>query len=355
MNTNYDNEATQYQNSDNEATQYQNADNEATQLEETAVNEETTQEETAQEETVQEETSNDEAEVKGSKKEAWKHAAVGAASGLLIGSVATVLMGMKSPDAESTEEKQESNNNKEELSHPEWVDDQIQVATTVNDDMSFGEAFAAARTEVGPGGCFEWHGNVYSTYLAEEWSSMTADQRAEYGSHFSWNHIDHSQSNVAQHTNTADSHHTAQAETPAAGDDIEIVSVNHDHNSNDVAQHTEQPSSQAQAVEVTQVENPVEDTDIEILGVVHDDATGANIGGILVDNQEVVLIDVDGNLTFDYMASDVNQNGVYDQNELIDIQDQNLTVNDLGGFSNPAGDMMTSNDTTDYSSDVYEG
>lgn len=39
---------------------------------------------------------------------------------------------------------------------------------TVTDDMSFGEAFASAREEMGPGGVFVWHGQYYNTFYAEE-------------------------------------------------------------------------------------------------------------------------------------------------------------------------------------------
>ena len=345
MNINYDDEATQYQGTDNEATQYE--------------------ESSSVEQPNQDVTSDNEVEVTAAKKNGWKRAAIGAGSGLLIGGVATVLMGMKSADPEPTDGKQESNNHKDELSNPEWVDDQIQVATSVNDDMSFGEAFAAARAEVGPGGCFEWHGNVYGTYTADEWNHMTAEQRAEWSDHFSWNHIDHSSSNVAQHSTaaqhptTAHANHSAQAQPAASSDDdIEVVSVNHDNNQNHVAQntnHTVQAGNQAEVVEVSNVDGPTGEAEIEILGVVHDDETGANIGGMMVDNQEVILIDVDGDLAFDYMASDLNHNGEVDQNELVDIQDQNLTVNDLGGFTNPTGDMMASNDAPDYTTDIYEG
>lgn len=332
MNTNYDDEATQYQGADNEATQYE--------------------EPSTVEQTNQTTTSNDEVEVKAAKKNGWKRAAAGAASGLLIGSVTTVLLGMKSADSNNDNGKQENDNHKEELSNPEWVDDQIQVATSVNDDMSFGEAFAAARAEVGPGGCFEWHGNLYGTYTADEWNNMTAEQRAEYGDHFSWNHIDHTHSSVAQHSTTAHSTDTAQDNTATtADDDIEVVSVNHNNNANDIAQS----GNHAEVVDATPVEGPAGDAEIEILGVVHDDETGSNIGSMMVDNQEVILIDVDGDLAFDYMASDLNHNGEVDEGELADIQGQNLTVNDLGGFADPAGDMMASNDAPDYSSDIYEG
>jgi hypothetical protein len=42
------------------------------------------------------------------------------------------------------------------------------IATGVNDEMSFGEAFAAARAETGPGGVFTWHGQNYHTFVAGE-------------------------------------------------------------------------------------------------------------------------------------------------------------------------------------------
>lgn len=51
----------------------------------------------------------------------------------------------------------------------------------VSDNMSFGEAFAAARAEVGPGGVFYWHGGIYGTYYKEEWAAMSDGEKAEFG------------------------------------------------------------------------------------------------------------------------------------------------------------------------------
>lgn len=59
-------------------------------------------------------------------------------------------------------------------------DEELLVGET-SDNMSFGDAFAAAREDVGPGGIFFWHGGVYSTYYKEEWESMTDEEKAEYG------------------------------------------------------------------------------------------------------------------------------------------------------------------------------
>lgn len=50
----------------------------------------------------------------------------------------------------------------------------------VSDDMSFAEAFAVARAEVGAGGVFAWHGNVYNTFYKEEWEAMTDEQKEEF-------------------------------------------------------------------------------------------------------------------------------------------------------------------------------
>ena len=46
----------------------------------------------------------------------------------------------------------------------------------VNDDMTFAEAFAAARAGSGSEGVFEWHGNVYSTMTKEEWDAMNEEE-----------------------------------------------------------------------------------------------------------------------------------------------------------------------------------
>ncbi len=60
------------------------------------------------------------------------------------------------------------------------VHDTAPEAHGVSDDMSFQDAFAVARQEVGPGGVFEWHGKQYNTYYKEEWDHMTEEDRHEF-------------------------------------------------------------------------------------------------------------------------------------------------------------------------------
>ena len=61
-------------------------------------------------------------------------------------------------------------------------------------------------------------------------------------------------------------------------------------------------------------------------------------------------------ITIKYLA-DTNGDQQISQNELFDISGQNITVNDLGGISNPDGSMYASNDNEiDYTNDtaVYD-
>ncbi|MPR32316.1 hypothetical protein [Salmonirosea aquatica] len=56
----------------------------------------------------------------------------------------------------------------------------IAIAGQVREPMPFGEAYAAAREEVGPGGIFSWHGQVYNTYTVKEWQGLSLEQRREF-------------------------------------------------------------------------------------------------------------------------------------------------------------------------------
>ncbi len=61
--------------------------------------------------------------------------------------------------------------------------DEIGVAFSPDDSMSFAQAFSAARAEVGPHGVFAWHGGVFGTYYADEWNSLPEDYRTSFSNH----------------------------------------------------------------------------------------------------------------------------------------------------------------------------
>lgn len=75
----------------------------------------------------------------------------------------------------STTEHDEHTVRTEEYTAPD-----LNVATTVEETMTYEEAFAAARNEVGAGGMFEWHGHTYSTYYKSEWTAMTKTAQEQH-------------------------------------------------------------------------------------------------------------------------------------------------------------------------------
>lgn len=164
----------------------------------------------------------------------------------------------------------------------------VQVASSVNDSMSFNEAFAAARHEVGPDGVFEWRGQLYNTHLAGEENHTPANV-----------HIEHD---------------------PVAIVDPEPVPA---------------PISEPEP-------------EVEILGVVHDDETGANFGAIAVDGQEVIYVDVDGDYVADIIATDLNNDGSISEDEMADISGANIS---MSNFEVGGNDIIADNDTPDYIND----
>ena len=255
---------------------------------------------------------------KDKKKSRLVSTAASAGTGVLIGGIAGVAMSMKSPEAVGESEVEETPNHSEVLSNPELVDDQVMVATTVTDEMSFGEAFAEARAEVGPGGVFEWHGNLYGTYTADEWASMSADEKAEYNNHFAWNNIDSSNSDI--HGDYADVTITAE---PVAEEGVEAVLVDEPMN---------EGMLYAQEVE--------QEPEIEVLGIGQDAETGSIYAGIEMGGQEAILVDIEGDGVFDVIVSDFNGDGEISQNEIIDIQDGNITVDDVLSTMNDNDNLM---------------
>ncbi len=116
---------------------------------------------------------------KKQKEETWKYVTLGGVPGILLGA-GMLYTGQVSAQMLETDEVVEDQADVEEpIDASSLVPDSLNVAQ-VSDSMSFGEAFAAARAQVGPGGVFYWHGGVYGTYYAEEWDAMSADEKHEY-------------------------------------------------------------------------------------------------------------------------------------------------------------------------------
>lgn len=260
----------------------------------------------------------------------------GAAAGVALGAAATVLSSGTPVDGAEA-------NGGEEV--PTWSDGEVPVAHGVNDDMSFTEAFNTARTEVGPGGAFEWHGNIYHTYNKTEWDNMSAEDKAAFGQHFSWTGSATAQNDEVEVVNAHTAHHTTGHTTGHATAQTTGHTAGHATAQTETAQ-TEtvqaQPVAQGpqgdepnyitgnqgphpQPVASNEPHTVSEESDVQILGVSHDDETGYTFAQLSVDNHDAIMVDINGDHEFDVLAVDFNDNGKLDDNEYADISGGHIT------------------------------
>ena len=249
----------------------------------------------------------------------WKEVLLGGASGIVMGAAGTLFASSVPLDAAA-----ETTNTGSGESESEAADSNAQMATNVNDSMSFADAFAAARSEVGAGGVFEWHGNLYSTYTAEEWNNMDDAARNEFAESIQWDGPSH-----------------------------EYVASNHSHSShtNDGANSTATTGGNG----TTQNPEKEDETpDVEIIGVEHANIDGEHdsiIGTASVNGQSVYFIDVDGqDDEFEYMVSDANGNQRVDEGEIIDISQQHVSVSH---FEQMAQSNQSAHDNEDQPVQYY--
>ncbi len=183
----------------------------------------------------------------------------------------------------------------------------IQIASSVNDDMSFSEAFAAARAEVGAGGVFEWKGNLYNTYYKEEWDAMSAEEKNEF-------------SQSLQETDV-------QAGQEIVADEGEpVVAIVDDS-----------------------------DDEVRILGVIEENVEGQDmyIGAVEVEGENILYIDADHDGLFDVAVSDLDHNGSIDEFEILDVSEAGFSVDDMAAqMMDIDNDLLSSNDLPDYMNDA---
>ena len=235
-----------------------------------------------------------------SKRSSWKEVVISGVSGIALGAAGVLFSGFVKPEPVGPTP----------IPKPTPAS-AISVATGVNDDMSFNEAFAAARHEVGAHGAFMWHGQVYSTCYAEEWNALSPEEQSA----FSENAV----AAVTGQPAPVQNHVTTTPDKPE-------VTENVDHPTGD---------------------KPIE---VHVLGVEENVVTEGgdviNIGVAQIEGHDALFIDADNNGTFDYVAVDVNDDNNIDiENEVFGVNDPDMNVS---AFSNEA--PVQSNPSVD---DIY--
>ena len=236
----------------------------------------------------------------------WEMVMVGGIPSILLGAAGVMIaesFSVVSPKEDSSAQEQDGGETGAEVA---GIDKRIPVASTVTSDMSFKEAFETARAEVGAGGAFCWHGNVYSTYRADdpEWAEMTTEQRNEHCHEI-------------------------------------IVQV--------CVQPYAAPASTAPAVATADEDEG--DVDVHIVGVGSIEGGDGSIieaGYGTVDGHQAVFADTDGDGLVDTVLIDANDNGQLDPGEVISAEGANITIEDLAMEAAMNGGTM-------MSEQLYEG
>ncbi len=201
------------------------------------------------------------------------------------------------------QEKAEFASHVDNYSHPHYHD--------LSDHMSFGEAFAAARAEVGPGGVFSWNGGLYNTYTEAEWNAMSAEAKADFT-----HDVHHAVPTTTVYVVPTDD--SPVVEVPQADPDPDVVFVN------------------------DQLENNFSlGEDVHIVGFT--DTTGhleANYDFNNDGNADVAIVDVDDNLR------------ISDPDLIVDTQGNFATVNEV--VEDPANLYSTEMEDPGTNDDVYD-
>lgn len=222
---------------------------------------------------------------KGKKMEVkpWQKVVIGGTSGIIIGVGGAIAANVHTSVSADSDVTSVTDNGAEAGLR----------TVAVDDSMTFKEAFDAARAEVGPGGAFEWHGNVYGTYTADEWAGMSEEEQSSFvqqvNSETSAEEVANNHETEVVDVNAVDD--VADADD---ADDVQIVGAADDYSDDD---------------SVIAVSDSFEDHDVYLVDVDDEDVDDVAVG---VDDTEFVAeVDAydaqDSGLTADLGVADADQ------------------------------------------------
>ena len=239
-------------------------------------------------------------------KESWKPVTISGMTGILMGTGAMYAANaFASDDATPAEEP---------------VKDLQQL--TSDGSLSFRQAFDAARAELGPGGVFRWHGNIYNTYTADEWNAMSHAEKQQFAERV----------NIEIPASQMKDDQLAGTET----DDPDVTVIDTPHvslNDNRVFVGT---------VNVDSTPDNSDDDGVRVLGygpVQLENGQVIDVQELNMNGQRVAIIDVDRDGEPDYALSDANQNRQLDEGEVIDLH-----TGEPVNFTNDNNDFTSTTD-----------
>lgn len=260
--------------------------------------------------------------------ETWKPIMIGGMTGIVFGAGGMYAV-----------QKGSAIRNEENFEHLD-ADNELKMATSVNDDQNFNDAFATARSEVGAGGVFTWHGNVYGTYSADEWNAMSLEDKNNYANrvYASFKPVTSEKHQQGEDEEVAQSFVVEPDET----EDVQIVVNDYEQNDavvntsvqEDVVEDDSIHLERTEGIEKTQeADNEGKgtgwnslannDNDVRIVGIKEIEIGESQtmiMQELQINGQRVAVIDVDKDGVADFAMSDLNNNRLMDEGEVIDLR-----------------------------------
>ena len=228
-------------------------------------------------------------------------AAAGVASGVVFTSMASEGNDDQSTQADAAQA------DAAQATHTAVPAGNVKVAE-VSDDMSFDEAFASARKQVGAGGVFEWRGKLYGTYYKNEWDAMSQADKDQYA---------------------ANVFGTPQAKVHNEKKDMPEVGSGEDGKYN-----------------IQQVYGATTVTD--------DDGNPMTMVEAKVNGHNAILCDINQDDKIDAMVIDANDDGQITEDEIIPVPQGSVLVSELG-CGVPETQPVSGTDMSDVAINPMEG
>lgn len=223
------------------------------------------------------------------KKETWKPVTISGFTGILMGAASSYGVQKLMANEASADN----------------LSDAVKT-TAVNDDLSFKEAFEAARAEMGPGGVFTWRGNLYNTYTADEWNAKSHQEQQQFADE------------VAPQTDIAeDVQIVAETSSVEEEADVQLASIPSEDNTKVDNQTSANLNTANEEVVANDSEN-----DVRVVGfgdVELEDGRVITVEELDFNGQRVAVVDLDKDGIPDVAMSDLNHNNQADEGEVIDL------------------------------------
>lgn len=256
-----------------------------------------------------EETVNEEQETSQESKRSSRVKKVAGVAGVAAAGVAAgaVFTSMASGDDAKTTQA-----NAADKAHTAVPAGNVKVAE-VSDDMSFDEAFASARKQVGAGGVFEWRGKLYGTYYKNEWDNMSQADKDQYAA----NVFGTPQAKV----------HNENIQEPPRKDMPEDAEQN-----TNVQKVSDQTNNQQDRAEADSGEGGRYNIQ-QVYGartVIDNNGNPMTMVEAKVNGHNAILCDINQDDKIDSMAIDANDDGRITQDEIIPVPQGSVLVSELG-------------------------